>query len=760
MKEIALALFGGLILTWPMIAQAQISTNATNSVVRFRVGYGAQLLGDIDVELFDLDKPISVSNFLAYVQSGSYPNTLLHRCLPGFALQGGGWTIPFPASADAFTRAIGIRAGLPITNEFAVGTTRSNVFGTLGMVRPPGEPNGATTHWYFNLGNNSDGTGSTNLNTADGGYTVFGQVKTGSEVLQFFNTLSENGGLLDMTDTTYQIFCSPVVLNPGGVGFPFDSLPVSVTNRFQCPRFSDLFTVQIIFLSGQDALPPSLTVTSPPRNASVTNESVTLRGTVTDNATVASVRVFWSTNSPINATLTNRNWSVTLTNVPPGTNTLLVEATDTSGLRAQLAHSFFRRVRVPIALNIAGHGRITGAADQQLLEVGRGYTVTAMPDRGNLFAGWTGSVSATARKLPFLMESNFSLTAIFVTNLFPNVRGTYTGLFYNTNLVEQESSGLLTLKLGNAGDYSGKVLMNGKSHSFRGIFSPDGRETNIVIRTGTNALLLELIADLTNGTDHLTGFITNNQLTAVDTNRGWWAELMADRPVFNARVNPAPQAGKYTLLIPADPTSASGPAADGYGTVAVTSAGAISLAGSLPDGTKVSQRASLAKSGEWPLYLPLYKDKGVLLGWITITNEADSDFTGRLNWFKQSQPKAKYYGGGFTNEIMVVGSRFLPASMSNRVVNLTNAIVGFTNGNLAMDFTDGIILSADGKATYQGTNKLKFNIAKSSGLFSGSVTPPGTRKALSFKGVVLQNQNVGSGYFLGTNESGSVSLRP
>jgi len=759
-KRIALALVGGLVLVCAFAAQAQISTNATNSVVRFRIGYGSQLLGDIDVELFDLDKPLTVSNFLAYVQRGVFPNTLLHRCAPGFVLQGGGWTIPAPTSTEFFTRAIGIRAGTPVTNEFAVGTTRSNVFGTLGMARPPGQPNGATTHWYFNLGDNSDGTGSTNLNTADGGYVVFGQIKTGGAVLQFFNSLSENDGLLNMTDGIYQTFCSPVVLDPGGAGFHFDSLPVSITNRFQCPRYSELLTVQIIFLSGQDALPPTVAVTSPVRNASLTAENILLRGTVTDNATVASVRIFWGTNSPLDAMITNQNWSITLTNVPPGTNTVLVEAADTSGLRAQVTHSFFRSVRVPITLHVSGHGRIAGATDQQLLEVGRGYTITATPERGNLFVHWTGSVFGAAAKLPFQMGSNFTITAVFVTNLFPNVKGVYTGLFYNTNLVEQESSGLLTLKLGNAGDYSGKILMNGKSHSLRGVFSSDGRETNFVTRTGTNALLLELALDLTNGTDRLSGFITNNQLTAVDTNHGWWAELIADRPVFNARMSPAPQAGKYTLLIPTDTNSVTGPPADGYGIVAVAPAGAISFAGALPDGTKVSQRVSLAKSGEWPLYVPLYKDKGALLGWITITNQAASDFAGRLNWFKQSQPKARYYPGGFTNETMVIGSRFLPASMSNRVINLTNAIVGFTNENLAVNFTNGVILSADGKAAIQGTNKLKFSVAKSSGLFSGSVVPPETKKAIKFNGVVLQNQNLGSGFFLGTNQSGSVSLRP
>src|ERR1043166_6556040 len=48
------------------------------------------IFGDMDVELLEKDKPITVSNFLAYVQSGRYQNTFFHRCVPTFVIQGGG----------------------------------------------------------------------------------------------------------------------------------------------------------------------------------------------------------------------------------------------------------------------------------------------------------------------------------------------------------------------------------------------------------------------------------------------------------------------------------------------------------------------------------------------------------------------------------------------------------------------------------------------------------------------------------------------
>jgi hypothetical protein len=58
------------------------------------------------------------------------------------------------------------------------------------------------------------------------------------------------------------------------------------------------------------------------------------------------------------------------------------------------------------------------------------------------------------------------------------------------------------------------------------------------------------------------------------------------------------------------------------------------------------------------------------------------------------------------------------------------------------------------------TNKLTVTITSASGLFSGSIGVPGSGKTVAFTGVVLQKQNIGSGFFLGTNQSGRVLLSP
>jgi hypothetical protein len=75
------------------------------------------------------------------------------------------------------------------------------------------------------------------------------------------------------------------------------------------------------------------------------------------------------------------------------------------------------------------------------------------------------------------------------------------------------------------------------------------------------------------------------------------------------------------------------------------------------------------------------------------------------------------------------------------------------------DFANDVTLDAAGKVTNLDMNKLSLNLNKSSGLITGAVTPPTGGRSLPVKGAVLQRQNRGSGYFLGTNNtSGHVSL--
>ena len=116
--------------------------------------------GDVRIELFDEQAPATVANFLNYVNSGAYANSFIHRSDPDFVIQGGGYYL-----VDGAPNAIVTFP--PVVNEPGI----SNVRGTIAMAKQAGDPNSATSQWFFNLVDNS-----AVLDDNNGGFTVFGQV--------------------------------------------------------------------------------------------------------------------------------------------------------------------------------------------------------------------------------------------------------------------------------------------------------------------------------------------------------------------------------------------------------------------------------------------------------------------------------------------------------------------------------------------------------------------------------------------------------
>ena len=119
-------------------------------------------LGNFSIELFDDVTPVTVANFLNYVNSGRFNGTLIHRSVSNFIIQGGSF------SFDASSRKIvSVATDAAIQNEFNVPNTR----GTVAMAKLGGDPNSATSGWFVNLADNRE-----NLDSQNGGFTVFGRV--------------------------------------------------------------------------------------------------------------------------------------------------------------------------------------------------------------------------------------------------------------------------------------------------------------------------------------------------------------------------------------------------------------------------------------------------------------------------------------------------------------------------------------------------------------------------------------------------------
>ena len=127
-------------------------------------------LGEIEIELYPEDAPVTVENFIQYVEDGHLNDTIFHRVIPGFVVQGGGFTADMKQKS---TRE-------PIVNEANNGL--KNTVGSLSMARTP-DPNSATSQFFINLVDNAflDFTAET---PQGWGYAVFAKVVSGMEVVQ------------------------------------------------------------------------------------------------------------------------------------------------------------------------------------------------------------------------------------------------------------------------------------------------------------------------------------------------------------------------------------------------------------------------------------------------------------------------------------------------------------------------------------------------------------------------------------------------
>ena len=126
-------------------------------------------LGDIVVELDPVRAPLTVENFLQYVKARHYDGTLFHRVMPGFMIQGGGFTPDFQEKPT----------GKPVRNEASNGVP--NTVGTIAMART-NEPHSATAQFFINVADNR--MLNFRFPTIEGyGYAVFGKVVKGMDVV-------------------------------------------------------------------------------------------------------------------------------------------------------------------------------------------------------------------------------------------------------------------------------------------------------------------------------------------------------------------------------------------------------------------------------------------------------------------------------------------------------------------------------------------------------------------------------------------------
>jgi uncharacterized repeat protein (TIGR02543 family) len=388
-----------------------------------------------------------------------------------------------------------------------------------------------------------------------------------------------------------------------------------------------------------------------------------------------------------------------------------------------------------------GFGSVSPNLNGRDLVRGRNYTLTATAETGsNVFLNWTGNLTANKNPLTFKAESNMVLQANFIPSPFPSLTGTYNGLFFDTNngVLEQTAGMLKGLAIGRSGTYSGTLLMAGASLHISGKFGPTGRATNHISRAAIPEGPLSVEMILSGTPPHVTGTISG-------TNNGapWKASLIGNK------AGGATPSAEYTLLLePAfdgAPTNSPG----GYGYMVITNrAGVAGMAGSLADGTAMSQSTPISQDGSIPIYASLYGGRGLLLGWINLSNTAD----GSLTWVHPER-----LSGIYTNEFINV-----PQLLLSPWTNAPGSFEGLANLSI-LDTVNGGEVLTNFVVSISPSGKV------SGRAVSGSITPGTGQFALTIasgaarvtgRGAILLNAGYGGGYFLNKSWAGAINLGP
>jgi len=509
---------------------------------------------------------------------------------------------------------------------------------------------------------------------------------------------------------------------------------------------------------------PAVAVTSPKAN-SRTNALV-LSGTASDDVRVLTV-AYWVTNLNNGIITTTHglaaltkgtgsvsNWTIAASSLLPGTNILSVQSSNYSGEASSVVKAtFFYEVTTPFHLLVNPEGMRTSLTNGAPLDVGEGYTLTAEPAQNWWLTNWltNSSFAGSNKTLAFIMESNLVVTANFATNLFVGAAARYDGIFYPSDAKEtpEATCGLIeNLLLQTNGIYSGKLYLAGSSYLLAGAFNRSGEATETIVRTtaaGGN-VSLELNIPWQSVPRQIMGSLRGTSWIS--------SNLFLYAATTNTNNFPA-----YTVLLSQDTNEPSLP--PDYGYALITNTGSmINMGGMLSDGTPFSRSEPINEQNQFPVYASLYNNKGLLLG--TMSLDAATNGTvpvGGLTWFKPPLPKV-LYSDGFDAGLEVEGSPWTNSEAALAGLFAGSAQLTFSGGSEASNSCMVQLTSSNTLRKVSGwTNFSSGSINLANGLMTLAYTNTLGKKVTAY-GTVLQNTNLGGGFFLGATNAGTITLTP
>jgi cyclophilin family peptidyl-prolyl cis-trans isomerase len=598
----------------------------------------------------------------------------------------------------------------------------------------------AGTNWSLTVTNYANGSNYLVLATA---VNAEGQESFASASFTLVNvevlTLKTNGGgtIVNTNSRSYgEPYVAPgahtvkAVPAKGSVFYSWNDGVTTTLNPALTFQIVSNLTLTATFVPEDTSL-TGLAITYPPANAMLTNGALlNVAGTLPASPAITNLtcQLFLQSNGltalpqPVILDATGTKWSFPVSNLTAGAYSILAVGYDTKGYARLVSEKF--NLLTKLVVNVQGQGTVTAGLNGKYFEVGKEQTITATPKAGQIFAFWNGAVANTnSATTTFVISTNMVLTANFVTNPFPPVAGTYTGLFFDPAAVTTSNAGFITVTITATGSFSGKLMFPAITYPITYAFPYNGVVT-LQARNAFDSNYLDLLLSLdsTNGAGAMTGVIADQTSSGTYL---WVDDMVLHRSVTNISGSNLPAAGNYVLLVRTEEDASNGPAATGYAAVSLAANGALALAGALPDNTAIAQSAKMSQDGIWPVYVvpSSYKGKGMVMGWQTNTPSGACE--GQLFWCKP--------GARFASNLTSSGAAFA-APLAGTQYQM--ALPGGTTNALPVSSARQFVAQS---------NIVSISLL-STGVLSGYVEVNKTK--LAFKGAFIDPTNGGAGFLI------------
>jgi hypothetical protein len=403
---------------------------------------------------------------------------------------------------------------------------------------------------------------------------------------------------------------------------------------------------------------------------------------------------------------------------------------------------------VSFDLTTIGKGTITPALKQNQVALGNKLKLTATPAPGWEFGGWSSTglelLNAKSRLLKFTVQNDTILTATFIPKTYTLVAGSYYGLFEDSsNMPSSGTSGAFAMTVAENGTGSGRFLMGPDIYTFSTKFPTNGL-AGVTAKSGKSTLEAELQLDMSGVSGQVTGWVGTPSVHLLGNLPGQWTAK-----------DPSPYASRYTMTL-TNGGSNSVAIGDSYGVINVSKGGILNVVGRLADGVPFSQIAPISKGGLWPFYSYSPEGKDFLLGWVRLVdNPINGPEIATTNIVWDKGESRGYYNTGFAQYFTLLGSSYANPGTNGPVLPLLTPEVIFSGGGLTETLT--LPVATKNSLLYTGTN-LTLSINPAAGTFSGHLLHSGDGSSLKLNGVVLQGEESGFGFFLGTNQESGVVL--